>query len=105
MEILSNLMIGAAALAAAASASLLGHGLYQGCLGRLIAGVRDESPGGLKGAGRVLVRRLGVLNRRIMTPAYAARVRKGLVKGGEPQGYQPEEILALQELCAVVGLL
>jgi tight adherence protein C len=105
MEILSSMMTGGAALAAAASVSLLGHGLYQRFLGQLIAEVRGASSGGVKGAGRVLVRRLGVLNRRLMTPAYEARVRKSLVKGGEPQACTPEDILALQELSALVGLL
>lgn len=105
MELLSNLMVGTAVLAAAASVSLLGHGLYQRYLGRLIAEVRDESSGGVRGAGMVLVRRLGALNRRFMWPGYEARVRRSLVKGGEPLAYGPEDILALQELSAVAGLL
>ncbi|MBF5045558.1 type II secretion system F family protein [Aggregicoccus sp. 17bor-14] len=98
------MMLGTAAVAVAASVSLLGHGLYQSYLGRLLTEVREESSGGVKGAGMVLVRKLGVVNRRFMTPAYEARVRRSLVKGGDPQAYKPEDILALQELSAVVGL-
>ena len=105
MELFSNVMIGTAVLAAAASVGLLSHGLYQSYLGRLLAEVRDESSGGVKGAGTVVVRRLGALNRRFMWPGYELRVRKSLVKGGEPLAYKPEDILALQELSAIAGLL
>jgi tight adherence protein C len=45
------------------------------------------------------------MNRRFMWPGYEARMRKNLIKAGDPSGYKPEDIMALQELGWVVGLL
>ena len=40
-----------------------------------------------------------------MWPGYEAKMRRSLIKAGEPQGYKPEDIMALQEVGFVVGLL
>ena len=72
---------------------------------RFLSEVRDESTGGMKGFGSVAIRRLGAMNRRFMWPGYEAKARRNLIKAGEPQGYKPEDIMALQEISAVVGLL
>ncbi|RKH87806.1 type II secretion system F family protein, partial [Corallococcus sp. AB038B] len=42
---------------------------------------------------------------RFMWPSYEAKARRNLIKAGEPQGYKPEDIMALQEVSFVVGLL
>jgi tight adherence protein C len=60
---------------------------------------------GMAGAGSAVVRQLGSFNRRLLWPSYEARVRKQLIQAGEPRGYRPEDILSLQEIGAVVGLL
>lgn len=83
----------------------LGVWLYNEYLGKFFSEVRDESAGGMAGFGSVFVRRLGSMNRRFMWPGYEARMRRTLIKGGDPQGYKPEDILALQEIGTVVGLI
>nr|WP_255203569.1 type II secretion system F family protein [Myxococcus sp. AM011] len=48
---------------------------------------------------------MGAMNRRFIWPGYEAKSRRNLIKAGEPQGYKPEDMMALQEVSAVVGLL
>jgi tight adherence protein C len=79
--------------------------LYQDYVGAFLGEVREESAGGASGVFSVFIRKLGVVNRRFMWPGYEANMRRRLTKGGEPQGYKPEDILALQEVAAVVMLL
>ena len=67
--------------------------------------VSAESAGGMKGVGSVAIRKLGAMNRRFMWPGYEAKTRKDLIKAGDPQGYKPEDIMALQEVGFVVGLI
>ncbi len=104
-EVFFFILSGLAALLGAGAVAFLSMGVYENLFARFVTEVRDESVGGMRGAGSVLIRRLGVLNRRIMWPGYEARMRRKLVKAGEPQGYRPEDIIALQEIGFVVGLI
>ena len=105
MDVLTQVLVGSSALLFAGAVGFLGLGLYQTLLERFLSEVREESAGGVKGAGGVAIRRLGAMNRRFMWPGYEAKARRNLIKAGEPQGYKPEDIMALQEVSAVVGLL
>src|SRR5688572_11314699 len=88
----------------AASAAFFGYGFYSNVLERFLYEVQDETAGGVKGVGSVVIRKLGVFNRRFIWPTYEERMRKKLIKGGEPHAYKPEDILALQELGFILGL-
>ena len=105
MDVLTQVLVGSSALLFAGAVGFLGLGLYQTLLERFLSEVREESAGGMKGAGGVAIRRLGSMNRRFMWPGYEAKARRNLIRAGEPQGYKPEDIMALQEVSAVVGLL
>jgi tight adherence protein C len=105
VDVLTQVLVGSSALLFAGAVGFLGLGLYQQLFERFLSEVRDESAGGVKGAGSVAIRRLGSMNRRFIWPAYEAKTRRNLIKAGEPQGYKPEDIMALQEVSAVVGLL
>ena len=93
-----------AALAVAAAVWLLLYWLHRSYVQQLSAEVSNESVGGMKGASNVLIRRLGVMNRRLMWPNYEHNVHRQLVRAGEPGDYQPEEFMALQEIGLVLGL-
>jgi len=105
LDILTQVLVGSSALLFAGAVGFLGLGLYQTLFETFLSEVRDESAGGMKGAGSVAIRRLGAFNRRFIWPSYEAKARRNLIKAGEPQGYKPEDIMALQEVSAVVGLL
>ncbi|MFP2932646.1 type II secretion system F family protein [Pyxidicoccus sp. 3LG] len=105
MDVLTQVLVGSSALLFAGAVGFLGLGLYQTLFERFLTEVRDESAGGMKGFGSVAIRKLGAMNRRFMWPGYEAKQRRNLIKAGEPQGYKPEDIMALQEVSAVVGLL
>ncbi|MBJ6764017.1 type II secretion system F family protein [Myxococcaceae bacterium JPH2] len=104
-DILTVILIIGSALLTAAAVAFLGIGLYQNVFERFLSEVRDESGGGMKGAGSVAIRKLGVINRRFMWPSYEAKARRKLIKAGEPQGYKPEDIMAMQEVSAVLALI
>jgi tight adherence protein C len=104
-DILTYMMMGGSALMFAAAAGFAGYGIYQNFFARFVSEVRDESAGGMAGLGTVAIRKLGSFNRKLMWPSYEAKMRRSLIKAGEPQGYKPEEIMALQEVSAVMGLL
>ena len=100
----AQVLMGASAMMTVAAVTMFGFGLYQVLLQQFIGEVRDESDGGLKGAGVVAIRKLGSLNRRIIWPSYEAKMRRNLIKAGEPLQYKPEDIMALQEVGAILGL-
>jgi len=79
--------------------------IYQTLFEQFFVEVREESAGGVRGLGSVALRRLGLMNRRLMWPAFELRVRKALVKAGEPRGYRPEDVMAMQEVGFVLGLM
>lgn len=103
-ELIPTLLMVVAAVMFAGSLGMAGLGLGNTVAPFLIE-VREESAGGVSGAGSVVVRKLGVANRRIMWPGYEDKMRRSLVKAGEPQAYKPEDIMALQEIGFVVGIL
>jgi tight adherence protein C len=78
--------------------------VHQNVLAGFVSEVQNESAGGMQGAGSVFIRKLGVINRRFLWPGYEARLRKQLIKAGEPKAYRPEDILALQEGGFILGL-
>lgn len=102
-EIWTTVLIATGALFFAATAAMLGLGISNAVAPFLIE-VREESGGGVSGAGSVAVRKLGVINRRFMWPGYEDRMRRSLVKAGEPQAYKPEDVMALQEIGFFIGL-
>jgi tight adherence protein C len=104
-EMITSLLLGGSALFAAAAVAFLGIGIYNNVFQGFVSEVSEESAGGMRGVGSVAIRKLGSMNRRFMWPGYEARVRKSLIKAGDPQGYKPEDIMALQEVGAVCGLL
>ncbi|HSP78895.1 MAG TPA: type II secretion system F family protein [Myxococcaceae bacterium] len=104
-EILTYAMMGTSALMFAAAAGFAGYGIYQNFFARFVSEVRDESAGGMVGLGTVAIRKLGSVNRKLMWPSYEAKMRRSLIKAGEPQAFKPEDIMALQEISTVIGLL
>ncbi len=105
MDILTSLMMGGTALFTAAAVAFLGVGIYNNFFERFVSEVSDESAGGMKGVGSVAIRKLGSMNRKFMWPGYEAKMRKNLIKAGDPLGYKPEDIMALQEVGFVFGLI
>lgn len=89
----------------AGAAFMLGLGLWDLFLGRLMGEVSEEKAGFVKALQSVALRQLGVVNRRFMWPSYEARVRRKLITAGEPSQLKPEEVMAMQELGAGFGLL
>jgi tight adherence protein C len=104
-DLLTQFLLGGSALFAAAAVAFLGIGVYNNFFEQFVSEVSGESTGGVKGVGSVAIRKLGAMNRRFMWPGYEAKTRKDLIKAGDPQGYKPEDIMALQEVGFVVGLL
>ncbi len=104
METVNTILIAMGPLLAAGAMAMLIIGAAN-TLAPFLNEVQEESGGGVSGAGSVAVRKLGVMNRRIMWPSYEDRVRRTLIKAGEPQGYKPEDIMALQELGLGFGLI
>ncbi|MFO0596890.1 MAG: type II secretion system F family protein [Myxococcaceae bacterium] len=103
-DIWVQVLIGAAAVLFAGAAGMAGLGVTNVVQPFLIE-VKDESAGGVAGVGSVVVRKLGVMNRRFMWPGYEDKMRRSLIKAGEPSAYKPEDVMALQEIGFVVGLL
>ncbi len=104
-EALTTVLMVGSAIFAAGAIGFLAVGLYSNVFERFIVEVKEESAGGMSGAGSVVVRKLGVANRRFMWPGYEAKMRRSLIKSGDPKGYKPEDMMALQEIGFVVGLL
>lgn len=104
-ELITSFLLGGSALFAAAAAAFLGVGIYSNFFERFVSEVAEESTGGVKGVGSVAIRKMGSMNRRFMWPGYEAKMRKNLIKAGDPQGYKPEDIMALQEVGFIIGML
>ncbi len=103
-DVLTYGLMGTSVLMFAAAGVFLSYGVYQNFIVRFLSEVRDESSG-VKGLGSVTIRKLGSFNRRLMWPGYEARMRRRLVKAGEPFGFKPEDIMVLQEVSGIIGLL
>ncbi len=104
MDVTTPLLVISAA-AFAGFIAFLSIGVYGAVLEQFVIEVREQSGGGARGAGNIAVKRLGIMNRKLMWPRYEDRVRRVLVRGGQPQAYAPEDIMALQEIGVVVGLI
>jgi len=104
VEVTTVLLVIAAACLAAAVA-FMSMGVYSTLLEQFIIEVKEESGGGAAGAGNIAVKRLGIINRKLMWPGYEDRLRRILIRGGQPNAYSPEDIMALQEIGLVLGLL
>ncbi len=102
---LTTVLMAGSAVFTAGAISFLAIGLYANLFERFIVEVKEESAGGVSGVGSVAVRKLGVANRAFMWPGYEARMRRRLIKSGDPKGYKPEDMMALQEIGFFVGLL
>jgi tight adherence protein C len=94
----TNMMMGIAAPLAALAVIFLVVGLWDVLLGKYFSEVKEERTTFLQGLQKVLLRRLGVFNRRFMWPSYEAKRHKDLVKAGEPANLKPEEIMAMQQI-------
>ena len=105
MDIGTALLLGVPALLAATAAGFAGIWVYNTFFESFVTEVAEESHGGMRGAGSVAIRKMGSMNRRFMWPGYEAKMRKNLIKAGDPSGYKPEDIMALQQLGWVIGLL
>ncbi len=105
MDPITMMMVVIAAGCVAAAVALIALGVHHNFLESFLTEVEDESVGGVSGAGGVAIRKLGIMNRRIIWPRYEDKMRRNLVKAGEPQGYKPEDMLALQEIGFVVGVM
>jgi tight adherence protein C len=104
-DILTPVLTFGSAVLAAGAIGFLGIGVYYNLMERFLTEVKEESAGGMQGVGSVAIRKLGTMNRRFMWPGYEAKMRRRLIKGGEPSNYKPEDIMALQEVGCAVGLL
>jgi len=105
-DLLTQLLLGGSALFFAGFVAFGGIWVYNAFFEQFVSEVSGESAGGMKGAGSVAIRRMGSFCRQhIMWPSYEAKTRKALIKAGDPSGYKPEDIMALQIIGAVVGLL
>lgn len=104
---LSSIFMAAAALLVVGAFFLGTLGIYESFVKRFAEEVGEQKHGGgLVGAIRsVALKRLGVVNRRFISPKYEADIRRKLITAGEPADLKPEEFLGLQELGAVAFLL
>ena len=103
-ELWVTVLMGVAAVLFAGAAGMAGMGVSN-VVAPFLVEVKEESAGGVAGAGSVVVRKLGVINRRFMWPGYEDKMRRSLIKAGEPKAYKPEDIMALQEIGFAVGLM
>jgi tight adherence protein C len=102
-KVITYFLTGGSVVLWGACAALLGAAIYNNFFERFVSEVAEESAGGVRGIGSVAIRKLGAMNRRFMWPGYEAKVRRNLIKAGDPQGYKPEDIMALQEIGFVIG--
>jgi tight adherence protein C len=104
-DLFGVILSGGTGLMISASVIFFALWLHQVTLQKFFSEVQEESAGGVSGAGSVALRKLGSLNRQLIWPAYELKVQKQLIRAGDLKGYKPEDILALQEVGTVVGLL
>ena len=104
-DALTMILMAFAAIFTAGAVGFLAVGLWGTLFEAFVTEVREESAGGAAGVGDVLVRKLGTWSRKFMWPGYEEKRRRQLIKAGDPKGYKPEDILALQEIGFVVGEL
>ena len=97
-SVLNNVMIALSVPLFAGAAFMLGLGIWDLFLGKLLGEASEEKSSFIKALQTVALRQLGVFNRRFMWPSYEAKTRRKLITAGEPAQLKPEEIMAMQEL-------
>lgn len=98
----STLLMALAALMVVGAFFLGTLGIYEAWIKRFAEEVDEQASGSfLAGAKAVILRRLGGVNRRFISPKYDAKIRRKLITAGEPADLKPEEFLGLQEVSAV----
>ncbi|RME29053.1 MAG: type II secretion system F family protein [Deltaproteobacteria bacterium] len=90
--------------------TLLVYGIWTQFGQRVLEEAREvEEDSTLKALKKIVLRRLGALNRHLVWPSYERLVTKRVTAAGGLGGLRPEEMLALQEISAVlfgvVGLI
>jgi tight adherence protein C len=103
-DALFTILASVAVLLTIGAVGLFAYAIYENLFSKFVSEVKDESLGGISGVGNVALRRLGAANRRFMWPRYEINMRRQLIRAGEPKGYKPEDIMALQEVGFVVAL-
>lgn len=103
--VLAYVLMAVAVLLAAGAMGLLGYFVYVNFLGGFLHEVSEESAGSVKRVSSVVIRKLGTAHQRFVWPAYADRMRRRLIRAGEPGGYRPEDIFVFQEFGLIFGLL
>ncbi len=97
---------GAAVLMALGAVFLLVVGVYEAFLKRFFEEVGEQREASLLGATRrVLLNKLGVVVRRFMSESVEASLRHQLIKAGDPSDLKPEEVISLQVLAAIGGVV
>ena len=104
---MSNIMAIVAVLMAMAAAFLLFYGIDQGYLRHFFEEVQTQDERSLlKSMQKVILSRLGVINRRFMTQRYEIPHPADAGEGGYRGGLdEPEEVLGLHEIGALLGLI
>ncbi len=97
-SVLNSVLIAVSVPLFAGAAFMLGLGIWDLFLGKLLGEASEEKTGFVKALQTVALRQLGIVNRRFMWPSYEAKVRRKLITAGEPSQLKPEEIMAMQEL-------
>jgi tight adherence protein C len=105
MSALTNVLMGLGAPLFALSGIFLIVGLWETFLAQYFSEAKEERSSFLQGLQKVMLRRLGVFNRRFMWPSYEAKRHKQLIKAGEPANLKPEEIMAMQQVAFVFATL
>lgn len=103
-DFLTALWMGVLSLMFAGSAAMLGTWVYNSFLHQFVDDFNEDAATGA-GARNVIIGRLGVMNRRFMWPGYEVKMRRNLIKAGEPSNLRPEDVMAWQEIGFVLGLL
>ncbi|RLB59451.1 MAG: type II secretion system F family protein [Deltaproteobacteria bacterium] len=86
------------------------YGVWELVVKRMMSEAQElEERSTIRALRKIVLRRLGTLNRRFIWPSYENHLRKRIIAAGGLGELQPEEILALQELSTVfftiVGLM
>jgi tight adherence protein C len=103
---MTSALAAGAVLLAVGTGFLLTVGVYEGFLRRFFEEVEEQAEGSLLASTRrVLLNKLGVINRRFMSERLESSLRHQLTKAGEPADLKPEEVVGLQELAALAGLV
>ncbi len=105
MDPLTTILMVLTAMLTVGAVAFFVMGIYTNLLEQFVVEVKEESSGGVQGASVIVVRKLGTMNRRFMWPGYENKMGRSLIKAGESSSYKPEDMMALQEIGFVGGVL